>query len=296
MKNQKINSWSPFVKRVQFFESHSKKCSVLWVISEKFQTFGHILSKKKFTSFESVGEKGSSLRVMLKSVRFCGSYQKNSLLCIISQKFNPFFGSNQKKIQSCGSYFQKRSSIIWVTLEKILWVIWRKRCSVLWVIWRKRHSILWVIFKKNSVSHIREEMRCSILCVIFEKRDVQFCASYWKSGSMLWVNFNSLSHILKNPFWDSLFVENYNSLNHIQKKVQFCESYQKMFNSSSHMKRFKKGWILSHICKKIQFLIFFNNDSILWVTFNKKFQFFGSHSKKKVQFFGSQKIFNSLSL
>ena len=72
-----------------------------------------------------------------------------------------------------------------------------------------------------------------------------------------------------------------------------------MFNSSSHMKRFKKKVEFSVIyVKKDQFLTFFNDDSILWVTFNKRstilwktknIQFIESLKKKRVQFFESWK-------
>ena len=107
-KSQKINSWSPFVKRVQFFESHSKKCSVFFESYQKnFKPLGHILSKKKFTSLSQLEKQEVQFfELCWKVLGSVGSYQKNSLLCIISQKFNPFFGSNQKKFNPVGHIFK----------------------------------------------------------------------------------------------------------------------------------------------------------------------------------------------
>ena len=256
-KSEKINSWSPFVKRVQFFESHSKKCSVfLWVISEKFQTFGSYFIKEKVHFFESVGEtRGSILWVMLKSVRF---------LWVISEKFTPlyhitkiqsFLWVKSEKIQSCGSYFQKRSSILWVTLEKInsLSHLKKKMFSFYESFGGKdiqfcesySKKILWVIFG--------EKMRCSILRVIFEKK-----------------MFNSVRHIRRK--------EMFNSVRHIREKrcSIFCVILKKAVQC------FESISILWVILKKIQFFESHSKKSILGLTFCRKLQFFESHSKKKV--------------
>ena len=152
-----FNSLSHVENKLQFFVSCWKKVLVLWVISEKFNPLYHITKIQSF-------------------------------LWVISEK-----------VQSCGSYFQKRSSILWVTLEKnnSLSHLEKKMFNSMSHFGEKDVQFCESYSKKNSARHIREK-RCSILCVIYSrKRDVQFCASNWKRGSMLWVNFKSLSHIQK---------------------------------------------------------------------------------------------------
>ena len=176
--------------RVQFFESFCQEGSILWV-----------MLKKSF----------NSLSYVEKSVRFCGSYQKNSILCIISQKFNPFFGSYQKESSILWVIFSKKKFNSLSHLEKsILWVIWRKRCSILWVILENKEF--------NSVSHSQKK----------------FCASYSRKEM-----FNSVRQKFEKKRCSILCVKLKKRFNALS-QFQIFESYSKNFKSLSHMKRFKK--------------------------------------------------------
>ena len=132
------------------------------------------------------------------------------------------------------------------------------RCSILCVIFEKRWDVQFCASYSrkemfNSVRRIREK-RCSILCVIFEKRDVQFCECHIEKFQF----FESHS---KNPFLDSLFVE----------KIQFFESYSKknLWVILEKWVRFvdsywKKGFsALSHTFKSSILRVKFSKGSIL---------------------------------
>ena len=208
-KKQKINSWSPFVKSVQFFESHSKKCSVLWVISEKIKPLGPILSNKKVHFFESVGEKSSLLWVnwrkkfnslsYVESVRFCESYQKNSILCIISQNFNPFFGSYQRILHVFQQWFNSLGHIQQKRFNSLDHIQKRRYNSLD----HRKYSIHWVLKKGfNSLSqlekvHFFESIgeKSSILWVML--KSVRFCESYQKNSILCIISQNF------NPFFGS---------------------------------------------------------------------------------------------
>ena len=126
--------------------------------------------------FESCWKKASILWVMLKSVRFCGSNQKNSILCTISQKFNLFFGS-----------YQTKSSILWVIFSK-------KKFNSLS---HFRKNQFFESFGEKDVqfcaSNIREkEMFNSVRQIEKEVQRFESISNLWvifKKNSILWVTF-----------------------------------------------------------------------------------------------------------
>ena len=156
-------------KRVQFFESNSKKGSILSVI----------FLKKGFNSWRSYfwKKEGSSLWVMFKR-RFnsLSHVKKGSLLWVM-----------------------KKSSIIWVRF-----LIFSKKInyfgSILWVIWegcKEKGSVLWVshIFKKGSILRVTSKEKVQLCESFKKKRKRSFLWVLWKKSSILRVN--SLSHIRK---------------------------------------------------------------------------------------------------
>ena len=99
--------------------------------------------------------------------------------------------------------------------------------------------------------------------------------------------FNSVRHKFEKKRCSILCVKLKKRFNALS-QFQIFESYSKIFNSSSHMKRFKKVEFSVILVKTI-----FNNDSILWVTFNKRGTILWK--TKNIQFIESLKWFNSSS-
>ena len=116
-------------KKIQFFESYSKKkSSILWVILQKEEG-----------SFESFSKKINSLSQIQKNVHFFESISKESSISYIEKRF------------------KKKSSI--------LWVIYKEFNSVSHFS-TKKISIFWGSFFDttfNSSNHISEKRRGSIL-------------------------------------------------------------------------------------------------------------------------------------
>ena len=143
------------LKKVQFFESHKKKSSILWVFF--FRKEFHFFGKNVKTSQK-------------KWVRFFESYSKKRKVL--------FFLSRSKKKPLLWVTF-KEGSILWVRFFKKKtnsnWEEVHKRGSILWVVYKefnslshfsKKISIFWVSFldaKFNSLNHISEKRRGSIL-------------------------------------------------------------------------------------------------------------------------------------
>ena len=176
---KKSNLWVIFCqKKIHFFESLEekssilwvmlKKCAILWVVFKKVfgslshirknQTFGSYLLNKSSLLWVSWGKKSSllwvnwrkrfnSLSYVAKRVQFFESYQKNSILCIISQNFNPFFGS-----------YQRKSSILWVIFSK-------KKFNSLSHFWKNQ---FFESFGEKDVQFYES----------FGEKDVQFYESY----------------------------------------------------------------------------------------------------------------------
>ena len=187
-----------FSKKIQFFESHSKKfnslshapeISILWVI--------FFLKKKKFSSSSHVKE-GSIHLVMFKKVQFFESFFWKEF------NFRVFFEKEvtfKKWVRFFESYLKKESSILWVILQK-------EEGSILLVTLKK--TILWVKLKEGSILWVR-------------KKTTQI-EKVHKRGSILWVvykEFNPLSHFSERRFrfFESVFFDTrFNSLNHISEK------------------------------------------------------------------------------
>ena len=193
------NLWVMFMKEVQFFESHSKKGSNLWVINQKKSSI--LLGRKSEKKINSlIFSKKRSIyslsQTFFKKKIFFESHLK--------KRFN-FFESCWKEgfnfYESCWKeglgHVEKKGSILRVIFFKI--VQFYDLCF-------QKSSILWVLFSKSSK--------------FFESyfQGVQFFESYFQKV------FSSLSHIFHA----------FNSLNHIlQKKrsilwVIFCK--KKAFN------------------------------------------------------------------
>ena len=176
--SKRFNSLNHFVKRVQFFESPSEECSILWLkfLKIRFNCLNHI--QKEFNSVSRVQKECSIL--WIRKV-FNWVSKMGSILCVMKKKKKvqffwvtkrvQFFESNWKKfnplshipdkVQVFESFWEKKSG-------SILWVVFRmfnsfsrvqKKCSILWIIWEKtilwviliiqKSSILWVVFKKR---------------------------------------------------------------------------------------------------------------------------------------------------
>ena len=140
--------------------------------------------------------------ILNKKVQFFEPYLKTKFISMSHIWKSTILRVKQKKGQFCESYQRKKSSILWVSLQKtnsILWAIFRTKLNALRQK-RKRlnslsqiikGSILWVLSKNNSLNHI--------------KNRVQFFESY-KKGSILWViqkGFDSLSHTKRVRFFES---------------------------------------------------------------------------------------------
>ena len=80
--------------KIQFFGSHSKKKSILWVMLKKFQFFESFFQKKK----------GSVLLVMLRRFISLVHVQKGSILWVIQEKM----------FHSLSHFLGEKSSIFWV--------------------------------------------------------------------------------------------------------------------------------------------------------------------------------------
>ena len=113
-------------KKVQVFESYSKKGSITWVILEKNSSILWVILEVQF--FETYSKKSSTLWVKKKR-RFnsVSHFQKSNgsiLGAMFKKKGVQFFASNSRNKEFNSlvifkeSYFQKKSSILQVTLSK----------------------------------------------------------------------------------------------------------------------------------------------------------------------------------
>ena len=195
--------------------------------------------------------------------------------------------------------FCEEGSILWVMLKKasILWVMLKKVLGSVGHIRKIQYPFFGSYQKKfNLVGHIFikevqffESLRKNQFFESFGEKDVQFYESFWRTrSSILWVIFkkNSARHI-REKRCSILCVKLKKRFNALS-QFQIFESYSKNFNSLSHMKRFKKVEFSVIFVKTI-----FNNDSILWVTFNKRGTILWK--TKNIQFIESLKWFNSSS-
>ena len=251
--------------KVPFFESYSKqqKGSILLNhIQNKKVQFSWVILKKKVQFFESYKKVQFIETCSKKRVQFFESYQKKEVQFFDSKNVSILWVFLKKEVQIFESYWENKGSIIWVIFNSLShiekkkikpWVKLKKAHFLESHFSKKKNSILGVTFKKgfNSLSHIG-------------KKKVQFFESYWENkGSIIWVIFNSLSHIEKkiNP-WVKL------------KKVHFLESHfffskKKLFLESRSKKKFNS---LSHIQKRVQFFAPYSR---------KRVQFLPSYSKEK---------------
>ena len=202
-----------FVKRVQFFESPSEECSILWVkfLKIRFNSLSHI-PKKEFNSVSRVRVK-----------RMFNSLDQKSVLQL--SQFLTFFndGFNSLRHEQKGKFFGKNIQFFWVPLKK-------------------GFNSLSQIEKNNPLSHIPDKVQ------VFEsfwaiKRVVQFFESYSECSilSVVFLKkkkkvFDSVNHMRKKS---SLLghinqSKKFNPLSRIlwiKQKVQFFESYWKKVQS-----------------------------------------------------------------
>ena len=211
-----FNSSCHLVKRVQFFESPSEECSILWV---KFL-------KIRFNSLSHIPKKSSILWVVFKkNVQFFEirkvfnwvSEKMGSILCVMKKKKKVQFFWVTKRVQFL-SHIRKRfnSSSQKIFLQKSLSLFpknvkFSEFCEKVHVFepFAEEDSILWVTLKKR--------VEC------------------FESYSILWVQLikilNSVSRIEKGRFFGSYSKKKklFDSLSHVSKKL---------FNSLSHQKKF----------------------------------------------------------
>ena len=158
---KEFNSLTRIQKKVQFFDIFKKKRSIysLSQIFSKIKIFFESHLTNGFNFFESCWKEGFN---------FYGSCWKEGSVML------------KRKVQFCGSYFFKNSSI--------LWVLFSKEFNSLSHIFKAFNSLSH-IFKKlfNSLSHIVKKR--SILLVTLSK-SVQSFQSYGKKRSILWVIFS----------------------------------------------------------------------------------------------------------
>ena len=181
-------------KRTQFFESIKKSIHFKKKSDFRDSRFNSLSQKimKIFQFFESSSKKGSILWVMWKKVQFLWvmSFQKkkSSILWVIKIiLYNLIFSENQF-FES--SFFQKKKVIsirhIWKRKVKSSSHLWKEGSIlyVLWVIFFDK-TILWVIITQKSFCESCSK-KGSILWVILKRR-VQCFESY----SIIWVKLKN---------------------------------------------------------------------------------------------------------
>ena len=198
---KKIDSLSHTQKEIQFFESYSKRDSILWVIKrssilwviilkrevqfcepckKRFNSLSHT-KRGRFNSFESCSKK-SILWVIFKKRFNSMSHKKsfnsmshlkrfNSLSHISKKEVQPL-ESNSKKIQFFESY-------------------WNTRKVELFESYCKKTSTLLVILRRGSkkAQFFESFTKSSILWVIYLQRRFRFfwVFFFWTQSSILWI-------------------------------------------------------------------------------------------------------------
>ena len=229
------------ILRVKFSSLYriSGKSSILWVVfltktqkiqffdscSRNFNSLSHFFKKKKKFRSSSHAQKIQLFELRSKKVQFFESYKKKV------QFFESFFW---KRVQffdffwkKCHikngfdslSHIQKKSSILWVMLQK-------EEGSILLVTLKTFNSLSYIQRRFNPLSHCWKKKK---------NKRVQFFESFFQTGSIISV---SQHFCKKKNLWVML-----------KKWVQFCKSCQKKgFNSVSYIQKIN-SW--SH------FLLFF---------------------------------------
>ena len=252
------NSLSPFVKRVQFFESNfGKSSSILWVILKRVQICDFLKKDKDFFL------KGSILWVNF-------YFTTSSILCVMF-----YF----KKVQ----LFETYSQMFHVNHAQLFESCWKdsfnslshtqKQVQFFEYFCKEFNSLSQTFWKNgfNSVSHV-------------EKKGSIFMSHVGKKGSILciiWKNwFSSVSH-----------EKTFNSFSQQKSFFYLIDIFQKI-NSSRHLFLFffQKRSILWDSFSNRRFKSssdLLKEDSIPWVILKKRFnslshiQFFESDCKKK---------------
>ena len=272
--------------------SHTKKTPILWLILNKKSSILRAIFEEKFNSLS------------LKKISSPSQKGFNSL----SQKERlQLFESSWKEVHK--KRFNSMSQVIFLEKSSIQRVIQKRFNSLSHI--REKSWILWVVLENfNSLSRIKKKINvekkksCS-------KKQVQFCESYWKKKSVLWVVFvfQKKKNIFEShnekgdQFFESFFVgENilkrrFTSVSHKKSNSLsfFWWKKKQVFEScfSRRVEFFESYWknSLSHIEKKFSSLYrIFGESSILWVVF-----FFFSQTQKSNSLTHAQKKFNSSS-
>ena len=282
---------SYFLKKKFNSESHSKKSSILWVISEKVESSESywrisilwVVFKKKFNVEKMSFSKKKKFNSVssIEKIQFCESYSyfkkihfKNHcekrvqfLWVMLKKGFNFYESCWKKSVQFCELYSKKRFNSVNEIQKKfnsLSHFFWKNLIRFKSVSHKKVKLFDFFLVKKTkSLSHVIK--KGSILRVILKKslshiEKKKFSSLYriFGESSILWVVFFFWQNS-KIQFFDSCSKKKKSILRVMLKKVQFIESCstKSEFDSLSHTPKRGRFYSFSHAQKK----------TILWVTF-----------------------------